>query len=551
MIPWLLAALLLSQGMGTGRKRVETNQTGRAPDVPRFVLRDLTAGAGLTAQHRYGDGTSRHILSMTGNGVAVVDFDNDGDADLLFADGRAPVLYRNDGAGRFADVSAQSGFLPRPWGQGVCAGDYDNDGWTDVLLTYYGASRLYRNERGRFRDVTAEAGLPQTGARFSTGCAFLDYDRDGRLDLVIANYVVFDLAAAPPPGATKYCTWLGLKVFCGPRGFPGDQPLLYHQEGGSFRDVTATAMKGVTGLHYGLGVATADFDGDGWTDIYIACDSTPGILLRNNRDGTLTDVAVEAGAAYGADGETLGSMGVAVLDVDGDGRLDLLKTNFVDETPSLYRNLGDWFFVDATRETGWGRDATAVGWGVGVMDFDHDGWPDVFMANGHIYPELGAAYRQPKTLGWNRQGVFASVRAGTPAAARGLAVGDLDGDGVVEAVVTNLNAAPAVYRVDVPQHGNSLAVRLEGTRSNRNGIGTRVRVTANGRTQTAELSSGGSYASQHDFSLHFGVAAASDAQVEVTWLGGETERLGTLAAGALYRVKEGAGVTAREPWRSR
>jgi enediyne biosynthesis protein E4 len=258
---------------------------------------------------------------------------------------------------------------------------------------------------------------------------------------------------------------------------------------------------------------------------------------------------VEAGAAYGADGETLGSMGVVAVDTDGDGRTDLVKTNFVDETPSLYRNLGDWFFLDATRETGLGRDGTAVGWGVGVMDFDHDGRPDLFMANGHIYPELGAAYRQTKSLYWNGGGSFALLRAGAPAVARGLAVGDLDGDGVVEAVVSHLNAPPAVYRVEGPR-GNSLAVRLEGTKSNRSAIGARLRVTAEGRTQTAEVSSGGSYASQHDLTLHFGVGAASGAEVEVRWLGGETERLGLLAAGALYRVKEGAGVTGKVVWRS-
>lgn len=549
MLPWLLIACVLGQGMGSGRRPAEKKDAGRAMSAPRFVLRDLSAGAGFTGKHRYGDGTSRYILSMTGNGVAVVDYDNDGDGDLLFADGHAPVLYRNDGTGKFADVSAQSGFAPRPWGQGVCAGDYDNDGWTDVLLTYYGASRLYRNQQGRFRDVTAEVGLPVTGARFSTGCAFVDYDRDGRLDLVVANYVVFDLATAQQPGANKFCTWQGLNVFCGPRGFPTDRPLLYRNEG-RFRDVTAVALKGVEGLHYGLGVATADFDDDGWPDIYIACDSTPGILLRNNRDGTLTDVAVEAGAAYGADGETLGSMGVAVMDADGDGRPDLVKTNFVDETPSLYRNLGDWFFVDATSETGLGRDATAVGWGVGALDFDYDGRPDLFMANGHIYPELGAAYRQAKSLYWNGGGAFAFVRAGGPAVARGLALGDLDGDGVWEAVVSNLNAPPAVYRVEGPR-GNALAVRLEGTKSNRSAVGARVRVTANGRTQTAEVASGGSYASQHDFALPFGLGEATEAEVEIRWLGGETERLGSLKAGGLYRVKEGSGITGKVPWRSR
>lgn len=545
MIAWLLAGLLLFQGMGSGPRSNRTIGKSKVA-APAFSWREVPMG--LVAKHRYGDGTSKYILSMTGNGVGALDFDNDGRLDLLFADGVAPVLYRNTGRG-LVDASTGSGFKARPWGQGVCAGDFDNDGWTDVALTYYGASVLYRNERGKFREVTAASGLPADGRRFSTGCAFVDWDRDGWLDLVISNYVAFDLTVAARPGATKHCTWEGLDVFCGPRGFPTDRPILYRNDGtGKFRDVTATALQGVEGLHYGLGVVTADFDDDGWPDIYIACDSTPGILLRNNRNGTFTDVAVEAGAAYGSDGEELGSMGVAALDFDGDGRIDLVKTNFVDETPSLYRNLGDWLFVDMTRETGLGADATAVGWGLGVLDFDWDGRPDLVMANGHIYPELGSRFRQTKSVYWNGGGVFAAQRMGTPMASRGLAVGDLDGDGMPEIIVANLNAPPTVMRVE-GRRGHGLGIRLEGTESNRSALGARVTLREGDRLWRDEVRSGGSYASQSDFALTFGLGEATGAEVEVRWPNGRLETVGRLAVGAQYRVKEGAGVVGKTLWK--
>lgn len=526
---------ILAQGMGSGKPPVIAKPAGRTASPPPFTFREL---GGLTAKHQYGDGSSRYILSMTGNGVAILDFNNDGLPDLLFNDGRAPVLYRGQGAAKFVDATASSGFAAHPWGQGVCAGDIDNDGWTDVLLTYYGPSRLYRNNRGKFENIP----FPASGNRFSTSCAFLDYDRDGLLDLIISNYVAFDLATAQKPGATKYCTWEGIEVFCGPRGFPTDRPQLFHNDGdGRFTDVSAQSLKGINGLHYGLGVAVADFNDDAWPDIYIACDSTPGLLLRNNKDGSFTDVAVEAGAAYGADGEELGSMGVAAVDIDGDGKLDIVKSNFINEAPSVYRNLGDWFFVDITQESGAGADTSAVGWGLGVIDLDLDTRPDFVIANGHIYPELGPKYKQPKSVYWNRGARFSVGRPGPAHSSRGLAVGDLDGDGSQEIVIAHRNAPPSLLKVDGPK-GKGFALRLEGTKSNRGAIGARV--TA-GR-QVKEVSSGGSYASQSDLALHF----AGDAlQVEIRWPNGDTEKLGALPAGAMYLVKEGAGVVGRQPWR--
>ncbi|MFN3326008.1 MAG: CRTAC1 family protein [Bryobacteraceae bacterium] len=549
-----------------------SSKVAAGPPSPAIKVTDVASASGLTAHNVYGGiDSKRFILEMTGNGVAVFDFDNDGWPDLLFVNGRrlgsdrpAPHrLYRNRGDGTFDDVTRNSGIDNRGWGQGACAGDYDNDGHTDVLITYYGHNVLYRNlGSGRFEDVTARVGLPTTGQRWATGCAFLDYDRDGSLDMFVSNYVEFDLGRGAAPGSSPFCFWKGLPVFCGPKGFPTGKSALYHNRDGRFTDVSHGAGILVDGLHYGLGVVAGDFDGDGWPDIYVACDSTPSLHFRNNRNGTFTDIAVEAGTAYGDAGQEEGSMGVAAADYNNDGLLDIVKTNFIDETSTLYRNLGDWFFEDATVEAGLGIHTKIVGWGVEFLDFDHDGWKDIFMANGHIYPELAGAkagenYRQPKLLYWNlRNGAFRDITnaAGSaltmPYASRGVATGDLDGDGALEVIVTNMNEPPSLFRFETGR-GNSIVIQLEGVKSNRNAIGAKVAVESDGLRQVNEVRSGSSFASQSDFRLHFGVGGAGVIRkISIRWPSGAAEEIRGVAANQSVRIREGEGIVFQRSFRS-
>src|SRR5262249_41728593 len=511
----------------------------------------------------------------TGNGAAIVDLDNDGRPDIFLAggvrlDGLAPSekpgsrLYLNQGDGTFRDVTATSGLGQAGWAQGVCAGDYDNDGLTDLFVTQFGHNNLYRKVGGgRFEDVTEKAGLPVTGERWGTGCAFLDYDRDGYLDLFVANYVEFSLEKAKLPGANPFCFWKGLRVFCGPRGFPGGQSVLYHNnQGRSFTDVTRKAGITTTDLYYGLSVVSADFDDDWWPDVYVACDSTPSMLYRNNHDGTFTDIAVSHGAAYGPDGQEQGSMGGAAGDYDNDGRIDIVKTNFIDETATLYRNQGKAYFEDQTYAGGLGVNTKFVGWGVEFVDFDHDGWKDLFIANGHIYPELegskvGEDYRQPKLLYWNlRNGALRDVtrEAGAalslPQVSRGVATGDLDGDGSPEILVVNMNAPPSLLK-NVGPKGNAIIVEAIGTKSNRSAIGARVTVVTGKLRQVDEVRSGGSYASQRDFRLHFGLdRAARVDRIEIRWPSGAVEAITGVSANQWIRVKEGEGIVRIEKFRN-
>ena len=446
------------------------------------------------------------------------------------------------------------------WGQGVCAGDYDNDGWDDLFVTYYGRNVMWKNNgNGTFSDVSNRSGVGGTRLRWGSGCAFLDYDRDGRLDLMVANYIDLDLKTAPTPEGGP-CLYKGLMVACGPPGLQGAKNILYHNEGsGVFQDVSEKSGILATNGTYGLGVLTSDFDNDGWTDIYVANDSAPAALYRNNRNGTFTDIAAEAGAAYSGEGKPQAGMGVSAGDYDGDGWLDIFKTNFSGDTSTLYHNLGTKLgglvFDDVTFPSGIGLNTRWLGWGCGFVDIDNDGWRDILLVNGHVYPEVErlnteSGYAQRKVLYQNRRdGTFRDVTEKIggallePTAGRGAAFGDYDNDGDLDVVINPVNSSPVLMRVDVAGGNNWLEVQLIGVKSNRSGLGARVRIVADARVQFDDVRSGGSYYSQNDRRVHFGLGRARTvSRIEVQWPSGTTDELRDLPVNQVIRIREGSGM---------
>ncbi len=538
--------------------------------------------AGLTEVTTYGGvGKNKYLLETTGCGLAFYDYDQDGWLDLFFVNGwrlegfppgQEPHcrLFKNNRDGTFTDVTAGSGLEHRTgWGQACCVGDYDNDGMDDLFVTYYGQNALYRNVgNGKFRDVTQEAGLIQPGpkVRWNTGCTFVDYDRDGHLDLFVANYVDMDLKTAPPPEAGP-CTYKGILVACGPPGLRGGKNILYHNNGdGTFTDVSQKAGIWNTSGTYGLSVAASDLDNDGWPDIYVADDSSTAALYQNQKDGTFRDIAIESGAALSPEGRPQAGMGVAIGDYNRDGTLDIVKTNFAGDTDSLYTNLGDATFEDRTYPSGIGVNTRLLGWGVGFFDMDNDGWLDVLMSNGHVYPEVDRSntdlkYAEHKYLYRNlRNGQFEEVtnQGGSgileSAPARGCAFGDYDNDGDIDIAVNCINARPQLLRCDSTLKRNWIKIKLVGVKTNRSGIGSRVTVTARNDpkagqalVQVDELRSGGSYFSQNDMRMHFGLDQAEKADVvEIRWLSGHVDRLENLAANKLYVIEEGGRIVKAE-----
>jgi hypothetical protein len=536
---------------------------------------DVAQQAGLVHSSVYGDvDRKRFIIETNGCGTALVDYDNDGWLDALVLSGTrlahgtrtpssAPAdratsrLYRNGHDGTFVDVTAKAGLSKIGWASSVCAGDYDNDGAIDLFVTYYGSNVLYRNRgNGTFEDATAAAGLPVLATpRWGSGCTFLDYDRDGRLDLFVANYLKFNLATAAQPGEGPNCTWKGVPVNCGPKGLPTDTNLLFHNEGnGRFRDVSeSSGIAAVTG-RYSMTATAADFDQDGWTDIYVAADSTAAILYRNNHDRTFTDVAVESGAAYNEDGAPQAGMGTAIGDYDGDGRLDIFKTHFADDIPALYRNLGRLLFEDVATRTGLAGENRFVQWGAGMPDLDLDGRPDLMYLTGQVYPELEARmpqypHRGPRVVLQSRgegsgprfENVTAASGEGatTPHSSRGAAFGDYDNDGDLDVLVMNMNEPPSLLRNDYPGGNHWIEIRLEGTTSNRSAIGATVALTSAGRTTARAVLSQSSYYSHDDVRLHFGLGARHEADaIDVRWPSGEHQRLENVAGDRLISIRE-------------
>ncbi len=544
--------------------------TTQAPAPAEFKISftNITKAAGLTHKTIYGDEQkNKYLLETTGSGVAWFDYDNDGWLDLFFVNGsrfsgivkgQEPTtkLYKNNRNGTFTDVTAKSGLAKTGWGQSVCVGDFDNDGWDDLFVSYFGKNSLYKNNgNGSFTDVTDKAGVGVNKTRWGSGSAFLDFDKDGDLDLFVGSYIDFDVKTAPTP-ETGPCLYKGVMVACGPPGLTGGVNTLYLNNGnGTFTDVSEKSGIRKTIGTYALGVLIADFDNDTWPDIYVANDSAPAALYHNNGNGTFTDIGVESGAAYSGDGKPQAGMGVSAGDFDGDGWLDIFKTNFSGDTSTLYRNLGKNNFDDVTFAAGIGLNTRWLGWGCGFFDPDNDGWPDILLVNGHVYPEVGkltteAGYAQRKVLYRNlRNKTFQDVTEKIggallePTASRGCAFGDFDNDGDVDVVINPVNELPVLMRLDSPapkDGGNNwIAVKAVGVTSNRSGIGARVTCVTEEKTQFNEVRSGGSYYSQNDLRVHFGIGKATKVKtIEIHWPSGKVSKLSDVAVNQVVVVKE-------------
>ena len=534
---------------------------------------DVAQQAGLNIPNVWGGiDRKRVIIETKGSGLAFFDYDHDGWLDIYLSNGnrldahwpagKEPIshLYKNNRDGTFTDVTEKSGLGRTGWQTGVCVGDFDNDGWDDLFCCFWGHNILFHNNgNGTFTDVTHKAGLSQEKGRWGTGCTFLDYDRDGHLDLFVCNFVKLDPDKIPSANDMSFCQWKGVPTMCGPRGLPGDTNILYHNNGnGTFTDVSEKAGILKPGPRYSITATSYDFDNDGWPDIYVAVDSEPSILFQNNHDGTFTDVAVMAGCAYNEDGHEQAGMGLAVADYDCDGWFDIFKTNFADDTCDLYHNNGDGTFSDLSFSSGVGINNNYVAWGCGFIDYDNDGWPDIVQINGHVYPEIdnynfGETFKNPRlvyrNLGNGRfKDVSAEMGPGISArfSSRGAAFGDYDNDGGMDVLILNMNDLPSLLHNVGGNKQNWIKIKLLGSRCNRTAIGARVRVTAGTHTQMDEVHGGTSVMSQSDLRLHFGLGKVETVDlIEVKWpTTQKIEQFKQVKANQILTIREGEGIVA-------
>jgi enediyne biosynthesis protein E4 len=539
------------------------------PPVP--VFKDVAATAGLTVAH-ISTGEKRYILESMSGGVGIFDCDDDGRPDLVMANGSTVdryraggdpmvTLYHQEADGTFKDITKEAGLTRLGWGMGVAVADFDNDGKLDLFVTGYGGNVLYHNLGNcKFEDVTEKAGV--RGSGFMTGAAWGDYDRDGNVDLFVARYTHVEMDNLPQFGSNKYCKYKGVLVQCGPWGLVGESDFLYHNRGdGTFEEVSVKA-----GVHdeigyYGLGVIWADYDDDGWPDLLVANDSVPNYLYHNNHDGTFTDEGMFSGLALSGEGMELGNMGVDFGDFDHSGRLGFFVTHFAEQPNSLYRNLGAKGFEDVSWTSGLGhQNYGLVGWGTGFFDMDNDGWLDLFVANGHVFPqvdtvETGARYREPLLLHRNnRDGTFDEVSKEAGLASlpqkcrRGAAFGEIFNTGNVDAFLLNVGETPTLLKNMNADGYHRVLFKLVGTKSNRAAIGARVTIRAGGVKQFSEVRGGGSYLSQNDLRQHFGLGTAAKMEsVEIRWPSGKIETLQNVAADSIHTIVEGQGISDTRP----
>jgi hypothetical protein len=559
-----LAGAGVAAGQGVASRGVKAVPRGKASGIPFHAkFMDVGERAGLRHPSVFGGVDAKeYIVETIGCGVAFIDYDNDGWLDIFVLNGTrfagAPAgttnrLYKNNRDGTFTDVTEKAGLVRTGWASAVCAGDFNNNGFPDLFITYWGQNVLYRNNGdGTFSDVTQEAGLAGSARRWGAGCTFIDYDRDGKLDLFVTEYVDFDPARVPKPGQNSFCNWKGVPVNCGPLGLPPGRHWLYHNNGdGTFTDVSGKSGVAKAKGSYGMTAVAGDFDNDGWPDIYVACDSTPSFLFRNNHDGTFSEVALENGVALNEDGMEQAGMGIGVGDYDLDGSLDVFKTHFADDTNVLYKNDGKGNFQDMTIKSGLGVETRFIGWGAGIVDLDNDGHPDLFYVTGNVYPEVERklrqyAYKTPRVVFRNLgNGTFEEFPLDVaPQSSRGCAFGDFDNDGDVDVLIWNMDAPPTLLRNDLPASlgRHWIKVKLEGVTSNRAAIGGRVTCFYGGKKQAQEVMSQGSFYSVNDWRLHFGLGPVKVVDLEVRWPSGKKETVKGVAADRLITIREGQGI---------